>query len=388
MNSNQNLLRLLSFELKKISTFKPIGSLKKNKISINYIRITKKLDKNKDKKILIIRSGGIGDVLMTIPAIKSLRLKYPKANISFLTYDNNVSFLKKINLIDSVYDVKNVLKENFFLSKHYDLVVNLDNSILSSLIVKIVSSKDKKGLIYKKKNTFETSTKSAIFLNKLYTNKSFRKKNKIHLSQIFCEIIGVKFVNINILSDIRNSSYKDILKIKFFFKNFDENKKIIAVHPGSNWNSKILNYKTYSKIINYLISKDCNIIILGGSKEIIIEKKISKLISNKKNYLSLVNKYQLDLLPLILKTIILLITNDTGTMHFTYFSNTKAVIFFGPTSPKESGSMYKNCINILSNKKSAPCFSYKCSCFKKNSSNKCIDTINIDKVLKLIYRQI
>jgi len=388
MNSNQNLSRLLSLELKKISIFKPIGSLKKNEISADYIKNTQKIGKNKNKKILIIRTGGIGDVVMTIPAIKSLRFKYPKANISFLTYDYNISFLKKINLINSVYDVKNIFKKNSFFSKHYDLVVNLDNSLLSSLIIKIISGKNKKGLVYKKKNTFETSSKSAISLNKLYTNKLFRKKNKTHISQIFCEIIGVKFMNINVLSDIKSSSYNEILKLNFLFKKFDKDKKIIAVHPGSNWNSKILDYKTYSKIINFLIDKGHNIIILGGKKEIIIEKKILKLIHNKKNYLNLVNKYQLDLLLLILKRSSLLIANDTGTMHFTYFTNTKAVIFFGPTSPKESGSMYKNCINIISNKKSAPCFSHKCKCFEKNSLNKCIDTIKIDKVLKLIYRQI
>ena len=75
-------------------------------------------------------------------------------------------------------------------------------------------------------------------------------------------------------------------------------------------------------------------------------------------------------------------------MHFTYFTKTKGITFFGPTSPVESGSMNKNYINIKSNNKLAPCFSNKCTCFKKDKSKKCIDMINIDKVLKLIYRQI
>ena len=72
------------------------------------------------------------------------------------------------------------------------MIINLDNSLLSSLVAKVKESKYKKGLIFNK-NIFETSSKSAIYLNKLYSNKEFRKMNNKHISKIFCKIADVSF---------------------------------------------------------------------------------------------------------------------------------------------------------------------------------------------------
>ena len=69
-------------------------------------------------KILVIRSGAIGDVIMTTPLVKSIRKRFPKANISYLVgkwskkavesnpnidniiaFDDDIVFKKKISRI-------------------------------------------------------------------------------------------------------------------------------------------------------------------------------------------------------------------------------------------------------------------------------------------------
>ena len=203
---------------------------------------------------------------MSLPSVKSLALKYPKAKISFLTYDYNILFLKKVKFIENVYDIKNILKKQIFQKTDFDLIINLDNSLLSSLVAKVIESKYKKGLIFYKKNIFETSSKSAIYLNKLYSNKKFRKINKQHISRIFCKIADVSFLDINISKDLKKFNHDEIYKIKNLLNKFPRHNKIIAIHPGSNWNSKILDFKIYAKIINFLIHKNYNIIMLGSKK--------------------------------------------------------------------------------------------------------------------------
>jgi ADP-heptose:LPS heptosyltransferase len=389
VNSKNNYLQIISSELERANSQRPIGILKKNSIKIKFIKINKKKNLiKKKKKILIIRLGGIGDVVMSIPSIKGLKSKYLSSHITFLTYNYNCIFLKKLKIINQVYSIEEFIIKKKFIDKKFDLVINLDNSLISSTVTKLVIGLEKRGFVLRKKNIFETTTKGALLLNKLYTNKNFRRRNKKHISKIFCRIAGVKYIHFDNKKDFKNLHFYKNEKLKLLFRQLKKNNnKIVAVHPGSNWKSKILNFKFYANIINSLIKKNVKIILLGGQLEQNIEKKIFKLIINKKNYINLVNKYNLDKLILILKNCNLLISNDTGTMHFTYLSNTKSINFFGPTSPLESGSMSKSSINIKSSNKSAPCFSSRCKCFK-NFSKKCIDGIDEDKVIKLICKKI
>jgi ADP-heptose:LPS heptosyltransferase len=58
------------------------------------------------KKILIIRIGAIGDVLMATPLISALRKAFPDSRIGFLTSHYAVSLLHHNNEIDALYALK------------------------------------------------------------------------------------------------------------------------------------------------------------------------------------------------------------------------------------------------------------------------------------------
>ena len=44
-----------------------------------------KLNKKKIKKFLILRSDGLGDFIMSLPALHSLRSEFPNASITIFT---------------------------------------------------------------------------------------------------------------------------------------------------------------------------------------------------------------------------------------------------------------------------------------------------------------
>src|SRR3989338_1074345 len=54
------------------------------------------------KKILIIRSGAVGDVLMTTPLVKAVRKRFPKAKISYLVGNWSKDVLKNNPYVDSI----------------------------------------------------------------------------------------------------------------------------------------------------------------------------------------------------------------------------------------------------------------------------------------------
>jgi len=76
----------------------------------------------------------------------------------------------------------------------------------------------------------------------------------------------------------------------------------------------------------------------------------------------------------------ILITNDSGPVHFSSITDIKTFAFFGPETPKLYGPLGKNCRVFYSNFSCSPCVAAsnhrKSSC----SDNKCLKTISVMEV--------
>ena len=78
-------------------------------------------------KILVVKFAAIGDSIMLIPMLRTLRRAYPKAEITFLCSEINESIIRKVPYVDKVL-VENVhsylknplkfLRMIFFLRKN------------------------------------------------------------------------------------------------------------------------------------------------------------------------------------------------------------------------------------------------------------------------------
>lgn len=83
-------------------------------------------------KILIFRNGGLGDTLLTTPAIRGLREKFPQAQIDYLVHEAGKVLLENNPYIDNLYTHKHFwgpYDEFFELLPQYDLVYNLFMSV-------------------------------------------------------------------------------------------------------------------------------------------------------------------------------------------------------------------------------------------------------------------
>jgi len=79
-----------------------INTKKMKPISI----VEHKLDPNTMKDVAICRIRGIGDVLLSLPAIKAYKVKYPHINIDYITDEDMVDILKTTGLFREVIGVK------------------------------------------------------------------------------------------------------------------------------------------------------------------------------------------------------------------------------------------------------------------------------------------
>ena len=88
------------------------------------------LDKEKINKILLIKFGGMGDVLLTTPVLPNIREYFPDAEIHFLTLRQTRDILMYNYYISRVITYDKKEDKSFFLIKHvrkqkFDLVIDL-----------------------------------------------------------------------------------------------------------------------------------------------------------------------------------------------------------------------------------------------------------------------
>ena len=86
-------------------------------------------------KILVIKHGSLGDIIFALPAMTSIRKKFPKTSIELLTEKKYLPFLIKSKLFDNIIidNRNNFLLRSFFiifklLKINYDLIIDLQNS--------------------------------------------------------------------------------------------------------------------------------------------------------------------------------------------------------------------------------------------------------------------
>ena len=99
---------------------------------------------NSYKNILLINFGGIGDEILFMPVIQSLRKNYPKAKITLCLEGRSSSFVKLTNLLDSYFCIDIKTKNKYLemlklyfkaLIGKYDLVISAGgNTLIAPLL--------------------------------------------------------------------------------------------------------------------------------------------------------------------------------------------------------------------------------------------------------------
>ena len=347
----------------------------------------KKRYKSTYKKIIIHRVGSIGDTVASLPAIYSLKKKFPNSKIFVLYCNDHLSFnaIKKLtsSYIDGYFDyslkndrLKNYLhilnqirKEKFdlWLSLPQDLT-NFKQEFRNILFASFSSAKSIFGFrINLDKNTIRQK--------KLVLHEN----EKIRLLNIVQELLSLKLLNklpMEQYIDINNINFSnDYFKSKNIF-----NSKLLVICIGSNRLSNKWNYINYQFIIKKWLLNKGSVVLLGGNKELDYSKKISEGIDS-----SLLNNFvsQCDLYDstLFLSKAYLVLGNDTGMMHIADLLNLNIISVFSTRDFK--GKWYPT-------NSSSDVFrpNIECSCFLKNEcSNRCIDLNKKEKVWELIKKK-
>lgn len=344
-------------------------------------------------KILITPQFGIGDALMTTPAIKLLKEYKPDFEIHVLTMKKAIYdlFLKNPYIDQLIYFP--LLKKNkleilkFILttiSFKYDCVINFypSNRAAYNIFALLTFAKKRIGHSYLHSN-----------LTQLNFLKNYRpmELNALHCVEEnvrLLEFFGIKLKRTQIPEMLVMLSTEEIKKAQNYLNQFPTPR--IGIHTGSS-TFKNHRYRRWPKeyfleVINNL--SNYQFFLFGTDEEKIENDFIFK--NHLYDNVTIVKTKNIRETAAIIKGLDLFVSNDSGLMHLSAAVGTKTIGIFGPTNPVWVKPWGKQNAVVKAEIPCAPCFVYspkplvcknyhKWACLKKLDPQIVLHTI--EKVL-------
>ncbi len=341
------------------------------------------IKKEKRKTILLINYNNLGDLVCDTPSLRSLRNFYKNEQIIMLVKNKaSMDFLSYCPYIDKIIEMphsRDSLKKffkfalkfkriNFLLSIQF---VRPFDQMYRTMLPFILNIKQRLGLKqldkkYRYLGSFTTSIK--------LDNTSSRIEESLNL---------IKKLNIPILGTHTECWYNEN-DVKHKITN-----DYIVIQTQATMQARIWHKSNYAELINLITAKyhDLKIVLTGTEKESLIINEI-KSKCQKTELVYIYDDLSISNLLYIIKHSKLLITNDTGPLHFAHAFNIPTIAIFGISPPEY---LYPSSFNYHYIKgirhcpadcqfRSAECFSI----YKHNIKDlPCINTVNINDVFNL-----
>lgn len=334
------------------------------------------------KRILIVRTDRIGDVMLSTPVIKALRDSYPNAYIAMMVSPYAKDIIEDNPYLDEViiYDKDNLHKSclssiKFALNlrkKHFSLALILHSTNRINLITFFAGIRERVG--YRRKLGF-------LLTRSLEEKKHLGQKHELEYNLDLVRFLGIEPRDNSLFMPINEDSEKYIDEL-FDKQGVRKNNKLLAIHPGASCPSKIWPHERFAQVADKLVEKyGFGVLIIGGPKD---SKLAQNMLKNMKyEAANLAGKTTVRQLASVLKRCNLFISNDSGPVHIASAVGVPVISIFGRAqaglSPKRWGPLgvkdkflHKNigCIECLAH-----------NCVKRF---RCLDAISIEDVVKVV----
>ena len=328
-----------------------------------------------DKKILIIKLDAIGDVLRTTSVLPPLKKKYPGYSITWCTKPASKELFKSNIFVDDVI-LLGVDAEYRLDVEEFDIVINLDNSKLSSALATKANGKNKIGYLLNEKGFVEPTSDKANYWLELAAFDDLKRENTKSHQEIMYEILEL---DSEIHEPLIFLSDEQIRKSEQLLSDWELDKKKITIGlnigVGSKWPSKAWPVKRWKELISLLKPGNYNLLLLGGPEE---ENTMKEFKSEFSFIIDTGCKNSLPAFSGILNLCDILITADTLALHIATALKKNVVALFGPTSINEI-TLYNRGIKLSSDE--------PCKCFYNKQCKEdisCMDKISVEKVLDAV----
>lgn len=288
--------------------------------------------------ILLIRGGALGDFILTLPLLHTLRRFFPMACIELMTNPLFIPLASKY--INKGKDIDKIGMWNFFSNDGELLCEFKDYFRCFDLI--ILLRPDKEGLF--RGNIRRAGVKNIIYHHPIPPNNS--KHISAHLID---SLLTLGITSDDYIPEIEFAD-EEMQFAKEFLSPF-RTEGMVAIHPGSGGDKKNWMVEEFAGVANILSENGMKVILISGAAD----KKQKEKFLNLCNFNPVVaENISLMKLAAIFKNCDFYIGNDSGVTHLSALTGINTIAIFGPTDPavwcplgKKITVIHKHCLSDL-----------------------------------------
>ena len=332
----------------------------------------------KRKKILIIKLGAMGDLILSVPSFRMVQNRFSDASLTLIVdkklapliaespYLRDVILVHRKRLSNFLYLLKiakRIRKEGF------DVSIDLQNTKWTYLLAFLGGIPKRFGF---------SRGKLGFLLNR--PDKTFEIEDAPvrHQYRILSKI-GVKEIDETLELWPKEACFQKINDLFKVLKS-DSNTQIIGFVVGSSpkWETKRWPVKNFSKLAEkFLENSNIRIILLGSAEDRMIAKDFGSFPENR--LLNLIGKTSLEELVCVISKLNLLVTGDTAPLHIACAVNVSLVALFGPTDSKRHMPPNSRATVLSKHLPCQPCYNEIC---KEKETLACLTHISVNEVLE------
>jgi len=325
-------------------------------------------------KILIRGTNWIGDAVMTLPAVASVRAAYPKAHLAILAKppvsdiyqlfsaaDEIIPYEKKFDNAPGVFRLAHALRKMKF-----DAAILLQNAIEAAIMTIAAGIPLRAG--------YNSDGRGFLLTHPIRRTAGIFKVHQIDYYLEMVKALGCANVDraMHLETHISPANAGEILR-----KHLPENKKpLIGIAPGATYGpAKRWLSERFAQAGNRL-SKELNaqVVLFGGQSDRETAEQVR--VQALTDMINLAGRTSLTETVYLISQCRLFISNDSGLMHVAGAMNIPTVAVFGSTNPVTTSPAGEKTMLVRKEVSCSPCLKKICP-----TDFRCMTSITVDDVV-------
>ena len=345
-------------------------------------------------RILVRAVNWVGDTILTYPAVRRLKTRFPRSRLTVLVRDRLVDLWKTCPFVDEVIPfnqkrgwegVSEDLRLGLFLRKRkFDLAVIFPRSFRSAYQIYLAGIPIRLG--------YRDEWRSFFLSDGIPRTELSLRVHRIHYYQKLIDALGsdtpgtdapeagrgLDSPHLYLRDGDRHWAMERLNTLGLL-----DGRPLIGMNPGATYGlAKCWYPDRFGELGRRLAQKRKAAVLLFGTRD---ERTMSQEILKQIGEGGVDFSGETDLLQLgaVLEQCRVLVTNDTGTMHVAAAAGTPVVAIFGPTDPITTGPWGEDHTIVEKEVDCRPCLRRICP-----TDHRCMKKITVDEVEAVIDRRL
>lgn len=333
------------------------------------------------RRILFIKPSSLGDVVHAMPTLAALRHRFPRASVTWLVKRQWAGIVERIEGVDAICALEPgpagwLSKVPRLRAQGFDLAVDLQGLFRSGAMAWLSGCPTRLGLADAREGSGWFYTRTVPVPN--------REMHAVDRYLLAAQAFGASAPQEPEFRFRPSSDDRTLVSQLLSRQGQRTDRPWIAMNVSARWATKRWPAESFARVADVLQQDQVGrVVLIGGPDERADAEAVTRLMRTQPA--DVTGLTPLGLLPALLQSVALLVTNDSGPMHIAAAVGTPVVALFGPTSPGRTGPYGPRHLALTSDVPCRPCFSRLCS---NQVRLECLTSLSPERVVEAVRAQL